>query len=173
MGRGHGGTRSGGAGGGGLEKAMAARMKEIQNSEDEHVSIFEKNGKEVFRADGDSKHVEFEDSLATNRVTVHNHPGSSTFSYGDIETAISTNQSEMRVITQSGIIYSLKRPKKGWGITASQLHDVNAKTSESAIKKIDKLVKSGKTVSMDEAVHYQWQALSEHMGWSYTKTQLK
>ncbi len=173
-----GGRAGGGAAGGmgsgsrGLERALSARMKEIQNSYDEHVSIFDKNGKEVFRADGDDKHVEFDDALAANRVTVHNHPGSSTFSYGDIETAISTNQSEMHVITQSGIVYSLKRPQKGWGIKASQLHDINNKTSESAIKKIDKLVKSGKNVSMDEATHIQWQTLSKKMGWSYTKSKL-
>ena len=172
-----GGRAGGGASGGmgsrsrGLERALSARMKEIQHSDDEHVSIFDKNGKEVFRADGNNNHVEYDDDLAVNRVTVHNHPGSTTFSYGDIESAISTNQSEMHVITQSGIIYSLKRPKKGWGIKASQLHEETNKAGESVVKKMNKL---GKTFKSDEdAVNAQWKALSKNMGWSFSISKLK
>ena len=166
-----GGGASGGMGSGsrGLERALSARMKEIQKSDDEHVSIFDANGKELFKADGNEKSVSFDDDLAKNHITVHNHPGDSTFSYDDIEAAVSTNQKEMHVITQSGSVYSLKRPKKGWGISTQKLHDV---TNDVGWKVSEKIGKSGKNISMDEAVHMQWQALSKKLGWSYSKTKL-
>ena len=173
MAKGSGGTRgaAGGAGGSrGLERALSARMKEIQKSDDEHVSIFDANGKELFKADGNEKSVSFDDDLAKNHITVHNHPGDSTFSYDDIEAAVSTNQKEMHVITQSGSVYSLKRPKKGWGISTQKLHDV---TNDVGWKVSERIGKSGKNISMDEAVHMQWQALSKKLGWSYSKTKLK
>ena len=169
-----GGRAGGGASGGmgsGSRGVVTARMKEIQNSGVEHAFIFDANGKEVFHNVGGMDEVSIDDALAKNRITLHNHPGDSTFSHGDIETAITTNQLEMKVVTQSGTVYSLRRPKKGWGIsTPKQLSDAVNKVGTTVANNI---AKSGKSVSMDEAFHMQWQALSKQMGWNYSKTKLK
>ena len=132
MGRGHGSSRgSGGAKGAGrdgysagLTKALNERTEEIQMSRTEHVSIYDKNGNEVFRNDnGTETSVDIEGKYLTDNISIHNHPKGRSFSAGDVAETIENNGAEMRVIGSNGRVYSLKRPKGGWGMTGEQAYE--------------------------------------------------
>ena len=181
MGRGHGSSRGSRPGGGisdrtmqgysqTLAKAMKAREEEIRNAEWEKASIFDQKGNEIFRDDvrGNQNGIEMPDELLKNNISIHNHPHSDTFSYGDVKSTIETNSAELRVITSSGYTYSLKRPKTGWGITTDQLHNAHNDVAERIVGKTASQ-SMNHSYSINVLNHQVWKELSKQYGWSYTK----
>jgi hypothetical protein len=176
-GRAGGGASSGmGSGSRALERAMTARMNEIQHSATEHVSIFDKNGNEVFRNDnGTENSVEFDEQYLPNNISIHNHPKGHSFSAGDVAGTIDANGAEMRVIGRNGRVYSLKRPKGGWGMTGEQAYEeYNSRFWRNYSKgskyktsyKGDKKTAWGR---VDATVaHTTMKQLAKEFGWKYT-----
>lgn len=84
----------------------------IRNNETESLIILDKNGKVLInKSDNQRREVRItqEEALRMqNNVLTHNHPGGTTFSYMDLNTAYSTGVSEIRAVHKSGY-YSLKR----------------------------------------------------------------
>ena len=187
MAKGSGGTRGGGASGNngdasmrgyskGLAKAMADRQDEIWRSPTEHVSIFDKNGKEVFRNDnGTENSVEFDDTKLANNISIHNHPKGHSFSAGDVAGTVDSNGAEMRVIGSNGRVYSLKRPKGGWGMTGEQAYEAYNKKFWSNYSKGSKYksnYKGDKKTAWDRVdktvAHTTMKQLAKEFGWKYT-----
>ena len=128
MGRGHGGTRSGGAGGGAVGKAVRERESAIRNEHLENIAVFDRDGNIIYQDVGEIGSVSPGD-IWTYRdkdvVITHNHPnidekgnlradGGGSFSPNDVAVAIASNAKEIRAVTPTHT-FSLKRPKEGWG----------------------------------------------------------
>lgn len=122
-----------------------------------------------------------------DNVVTHNHPVKFTGNYKhggslsmeDVTLAVYANAKEMRAVTGS-YVYSLKRPKTGWGATESVV--------KKAIKKIDKKVttevgsyianykgNSGTAVARAGILieHMRNKELAKMFGWEYTRTKTK
>lgn len=170
------GTSLGSGSRSGLERAMASRMNEIRHSATEHASIFDRNGNEVFRNDnGTENSVEIDDKYITNNISIHNHPKGHSFSAGDVANTVENNGAEMRVIGRNGRVYSLKRPKGGWGMTGEQAYEAyNRKFWSNYSKgsqyasgyKGDKAVATGRYQAT--VAHTTMKQLAKEFGWKYT-----
>ena len=160
----------------GLAKAMTDRQNEIWQSATEHVSIFDKNGKEVFRNDnGTENTVEFDDTKLPNNISIHNHPKGHSFSSGDVAGTVGSNGAEMRVIGSNGRVYSLKRPKGGWGMSGDEAYEAYNKKFWSNYSKASKYksnYKGDKKTAwsrVDATVaHTTMKQLAKEFGWKYT-----
>lgn len=160
----------------GLAKAMTDRQNEIWQSDTEHASIFDKNGKEVARNDnGTNNSVEIDETKIANNISIHNHPKGHSFSAGDVATTVENNGAEMRVIGSNGRVYSLKRPKGGWGMTGEQAYEAYNKKFWSNYSKGSKYqsnYKGDKSVAhgrVDATVaHTTMKQLAKEFGWKYT-----
>jgi len=124
MGRGHGGSRGSGPGGGGLARNLSNREREIKDSLNERMSIFDEKGNEVYRNEnGDAHSVSFKgaEHLLKDNIYTHNHPSFPgepsipSFSEGDVVAAVVYNSKEMRAVA-GNVTFSLKRPATGWGL---------------------------------------------------------
>jgi hypothetical protein len=185
MAKGSGGTR-GAAGGGsnpsmkgyssGLARAMTERQKEIMMSDTEHTSIFDKNGKEVFRNDkGTANSVDVDETKIANNISIHNHPKGHSFSAGDVATTVDNNGAELRVIGRNGYQFSLKRPKKGWGMTGEQAYEAYNRLywrNYGKGSKYESSYKGDKSTASRRVnatvAHTTMKQLAKQYGWTYT-----
>ena len=91
------------------------------DKQQEHVAIWDKDGKLIDRQQGVATSVDFSDDVAKKMrggVLSHNHPTGRTFSRGDLEVAANYGLHEMRIVTPDHT-YSITIPKtvKGWDLT--------------------------------------------------------
>ena len=116
-----GGGASGGMGsrgGSALARNLASHEASIRvNDSFETLTAFDDKGNMLFSKKGGAHSVEYgaEGPKTTNSVVTHNHPSGASFSSADVAGMVYWNQKEMRA-TGKEYTFSLKRPKKGWGV---------------------------------------------------------
>lgn len=186
-----GGTRGGKGGSLNIqEKVVAGIESTIRNNEFESRAIIDAKGNILSYDRGDKKQVG--NTLADiynmrDNVVTHNHPAEfggnykvgGSLSADDITLAVFANAKEMRAVSGQ-YIYSLKRPKVGWGASESSV--------KKAIKKIDKKLQAeassyiskykGKTGTAVARVgvlinHQRNKELAKLFGWDYSRTKVK
>lgn len=119
MGARSGGGTGTGTGGGGVPKAVLNVEASIKGEAREHIYVFTQKGKLLASNKGTSNQVAID--VPKNSIVTHNHPAGSDLSKSDVINAIEANASEIRAVTTKGV-YSVKRPKGGWGVTPDQFN---------------------------------------------------
>ena len=127
-----GGGASGGMGSasrqGSLARSLASVENSIRNASVEHGAVLDDNGNIVWQGtDNKNGRIWIPPEKEKDRIVTHNHPvdvktpgqvrsdGGGSLSRNDIMTAIESDAKEIRAVTRNRV-YSLKRPKSGWGI---------------------------------------------------------
>ena len=198
MGRGSGGSGSGfgsGAKGGGGDASMrhlsAAAQKTLKAEEEairrqgvEHGLVMDENGNVVWKGTQNKKSQVTLGANTANRITLHNHPGGSSFSKTDLMNAAKANEKESIVVT-SKYTYSIKRPKEGWrkgGWVGDKFYSNNALAYKQAKAKVDKKIKeyykatTGSKASYPRVSATYWHLVNKEyakmQGYTYTKTKI-
>lgn len=101
------------------DEALRDAEQKIMNEPVEHAYVFDAEGNQVFYAVGDAHSVDTTSFNLQDAVDIHNHPLSSPksvaiFSPEDI-TSFYDDEHEMRVITRTGVRYSLKEDFNSYG----------------------------------------------------------
>jgi hypothetical protein len=99
----------------------------IKDRKTEKLYVFDKKGKILADLDGTKNKVKIPRSAfekMKDNVIIHNHPSAlerkgierigTSFSIQDIHTAVTSDAKEIRAVTTT-YVFSLKRPRKGWG----------------------------------------------------------
>lgn len=199
MGRNSGGVRSnapgkqGGSGKGKTEEGYTKLMlKNIVGIEqtyrtkpDETLHIFSPTGTLLHSMGGKGAGVAGDGwKIPENTVLTHNHPRAigkkglqsigNSFSFEDINTAVSTNAREMRAVTPR-YTFSVKRPKSGWGATPDQIrlawNSAHKATQSQFYAYINKHGGSQAAIDRASALHFHrvMSIVSKKFGWNYTK----
>lgn len=199
MGRNSGGVTSSGKGGssggskGATEKGYTAMMvknivgieQKYRRNTDETLHVFNSNGDIIRSIGGKGAAVKFnKGDVPANSIITHNHPrsiGSSginrignSFSRADVVSAIGNNVKEVRAVTPT-YTFSLKRPKKGWGITATQAAEAFRKADVQVFGKgqdyLSKQKWSKSSIDRASVTHYHkiMKILAKKYGWDYSK----
>lgn len=173
-----------------LTQAVLGVENTIRGRRDEELHAFDKNGKEVFFAQGKGPEVRFNPAPGQlkDMVITHNHPRAigktgisrigNSLSINDIYTAIKYNAAEIRAVTPT-YTFSIKRPAGGWGEVANmgwkKFHR-RYTYYEHKIRKENTLYKNkaGWTEQSQERgnvtyFHRTNKALAKRFGWDYTK----
>lgn len=116
----------------------------------------------------------------------HNHPSGwaypensvrrigNSFSEDDILMAVRCDLAEMRAVTPN-YTFVLKRPKKGWGVTLEDFHQVyksvNKLIREEGDAYVDKMGSSESSCDRAGIVHFHKvnKRLAKRFGWEYSK----
>lgn len=177
------GARSGGGGMGslsagateqGYSREMVAGVLSaesgIKGNDYETLYAFDKNGKVVYQAKGDSNSVYYDRFEVENKVVTHNHPRGSAFSAQDITGMVRNNMKEMR-ITSKEFTYSIKRPQRGW---RKSVEAVAKKAAEMHVS-VSKAYQSQKTgnASSDRKLYQKLttegvRQLTKDFGWDFS-----
>lgn len=199
MGRNSGGVTSNGKGGspggsrGATEKGYTAKMvKNIVGTEqryrrnpDETLHVFNSNGDIVTSFGGKGARAHYDSKqIPQNSILTHNHPRAlgysgimrigNSFSKDDISAAIITNAKEMRAVTPT-YTFSVKRPKGGWGVTASEMTKAFNDASKTVKKQRNRyLTKTGygeSNIARANITHFHkvMKILAKKYGWDYSK----
>lgn len=189
MGRGHGGSRGGGASAKtsdktmqdysrGLAKAVAAREAEIGQYDVEHLSVFDSKGNETFRNVGEEHSVSYKGANVKDAVLTHNHPGGRSLSVEDVVGAIGNDMREIRATTRTGRVFSLKRPTSGWRISGYGLGDVqdrynylfhvNLQKARSFVQSYKGDTRTATRRAYINLAHNTMKQLASEYGWTYT-----
>jgi hypothetical protein len=181
-----GGRAGGGAGGFGSRSLSAGATEQgysmemaagvlsaesgIKGNDYETLYAFNKDGKVVYQAKGDSNSVYYDRFEVENKVVTHNHPKGSAFSAQDITGMVRNNMKEMR-ITSKEYTYSIKRPQRGW---RKSVEAVAKKAAEMHIS-VQKSYQSQKTgnASSDRKLFQKLttdasRQLAKDFGWDFT-----
>jgi hypothetical protein len=186
MAKGSGGTRGASGRGRSAGGGLASRESQIKNSPTEKASIFDANGKELFRNDeGDANSVSFAPGRGKlkGNIYTHNHPSGSSFSERDLVVAATYDVKEMRVVTK-GVTYSLKSSKYQWGLSGKDKQGAIGvawndakKAATSRLKSYVSGYKGNKQQALDRAdrimSHMVVKMVAKKFGWEYTKTKTK
>lgn len=158
----------------GYSREMAAGVlsaeKGISGNDYETLYAFNKDGKVVYQAKGDSNSVYYDRFEVENKVVTHNHPRGSAFSAQDITGMVRNNMKEMR-ITSKEFTYSIKRPQRGW---RKPIETVAKKAAEMHVS-VSKAYQSQKTgnASSDRKLYQKLttegvRQLTKDFGWDFT-----
>ena len=170
-----------------LAQAVLMVENSIRNKKDEELYVINEKGEIVDKIQGKDAGVEagnYDQSKFENMILTHNHPRSigetglmrigNSFSLADIMTAVRNNAREIRAVTPT-YTFSLKRPKGGWGVSASQL-SYEFKSEENNVR--DRFYSHGNKHNYTNA-EYQRMSVSHYhtivrnlankYGWNYTK----
>ena len=218
MGRGHGSSRVGsvakGLGDESMRGMSAKLMKALKEREDlirlndmfEMGTVYDEQGNIIFQNNRGEKSSVWLGNDTENRIVTHNHPGE--MKNGKIEQALSLsdedmfqaaryNEKEIRAVTRN-YTYSLRRPKKGWGIDhtnngyvkdssgkwvdnadVKRMKSVYSKSWEAVTTKIHAYAdsyKGGSDAAWNRAMkviqHQVNREFAKRMGWEYTKTRV-
>ena len=210
-----GGGASGGMGkgsrGGSLQRSLASVENSIRYASVEHGAILDENGNVVWQgSDNKNGSVWIPHDIAKDRIVTHNHPidvktpgkeradGGGSLSRNDIMVAIRDNTKEFRAVTGNRV-YSIKRPKTGWGVEAGDMgRGYNYKggkaVSTPSMKKIENAYRIAKSnvefrlsryvksqgntkAARDRAFSIKWHLVNKEFakatGFSYTSTKVK
>jgi hypothetical protein len=114
----------------GLSQAEV-KKKLLTEDKIEHLYFF-KNGKQIARFEGESNYV----NPAENQLikmkdceVLHNHLEGTSFSVEDVVAIISYDAQSLEVVSD-GYVYSVFRPKKGWGFEFKMLKDGSVFTDQ-------------------------------------------
>lgn len=173
-----------------LYLSVVAKENEIRMNKAYETAIsFNKDGEVVLNKDGQSRHVAFtaeECRKLKNTIMTHNHPSGwaypensvrrigNSFSEDDILMAVRCDLAEMRAVTPN-YTFVLKRPKKGWGVTLEDFHQVyksvNKLIREEGDAYVDKMGSSESSCDRAGIVHFHKvnKRLAKRFGWEYSK----
>lgn len=173
-----------------LYLSVVAKENEIRMNKAYETAIsFNKDGEVVLNKDGQSRHVAFtaeECRKLKNTIMTHNHPSGwaypensvrrigNSFSEDDILMAVRCDLAEMRAVTPN-YTFVLKRPKKGWGVTPEDFHQVyksvNKLIREEGDAYVDKMGSSESSCDRAGIVHFHKvnKRLAKRFGWEYSK----
>ena len=121
--------------------------------------------------------------LIKNNVVIHNHPSATkrrgierigqSFSLADIHTAVTGDAKEMRAVTTT-YVFSLKRPKKGWG-NFKEIHKEYQQAEKEVYAKLSKYIrwyKGDKDTAYARAnvLHFNLitKKVAKKFGWKYS-----
>jgi hypothetical protein len=145
----------------------------IADSKTETAIVFNEKGEEVLRVDGDIRKISFTEdqfSKLNGKIVTHNHPNKATggglgttFSESDLQTAISANMAELRLVGTDGSRHSIKPTGKSW----PKYNDVE-KSWKKEIAKIRGEMKQGKRSIFDNATRMALENISEQHGIDYS-----
>ncbi len=218
MGRGHGMTRGSverGIGDESMRGMSVKLMKVLKEREDrirlndsfEMGTVYDEQGNVIFNNNrGTDGSVYLGDNTA-NMIVTHSHPGEEvngiirqalSFSPDDMFLAARDNEKEMRAVTRH-YTYSLKRPKKGWGIDSTNrgyvqdssgnwVDNADVRRMKRVYEESDAAVharitayankyKGGRHAAWERAtkvyLHILNKEFAKRMGWEYTKTRVQ
>lgn len=99
----------------------------------EYAVIFGRDGRQLGRARWESEtrrqrvtvppHMAIAAAADGVAVVSHNHPGGTMLSTSDIRTALALNLKEIRAVCPDGVVWSLRRRGKSWGLSGGDLED--------------------------------------------------
>lgn len=117
----------------GLNPKQIATLSKLESKnatrKTEQINVVDENGKVVFSKNGTKRRVNlypWEAAQLKDKIVTHNHPAEPLLGKGlaariglpingvDLATAIRNDAKEIRASAQ-GYVYSIKRPKNGWG----------------------------------------------------------
>jgi hypothetical protein len=153
---------------------------EIRNQDYETAILYDKNGKQVIRKDGGKSQVGFtgkEVEMMKDGVLTHNHPGSMSFSYADIEMLRYGELKEIRAVG-TDYSYSFKTSDliKRWGEGDIKLrYRVSVQKAQKMLKSgtarhgtLEEVFGAGKA-NMLEGTHLTMKNLAEMLGAEYSR----
>lgn len=103
----------------------------------EHGQFFSKEGEligDTIVGTEKSIDVSAYKDVAKDTIFTHNHPGNRQFSLQDIQTAAGFDMAEIRAVTPSGKVYSMKRGADGWKVTDPQAIEMAQTMAQSELK---------------------------------------
>ena len=106
------------------DKNIRTAEDRIRNNSTETGIAFDKNGKKVLEKKGISDRVIYTDSeikRMEGSILTHNHPMNVGFSSEDLEFLVQNNLSEIRAVTSTGQVFSMKMPPGGLKYGAANL----------------------------------------------------
>ena len=185
------GSRSRGGGDASMRHLSAAAQKTLKAEEEairrqgvEHGLVMDENGNIVWKGTQNKKRRVIMGADTANRITVHNHPGGSSFSKTDLMNAALANEKESIVVT-SKYTYSIKRPKEGWrkgGWVGDKFYHNNYYAYKKAKETVDKRIKQYYSATKGSAASYPrvnatyWHLVNKEyakmQGYTYTKTKI-
>lgn len=163
------------------------------NKSFETAVAFDNKGNEVFRKKGAKTSVSFtteEIKSLKDTIFTHNHPrgwgeadktlrrAGNSFSIGDVMVAVRADVLEMRAVTPH-YTFTLKRPKRGWGLTSREIQKEAEKISNEVRSYMkDVLNKTGwkdVDITRAESIHWHlvWKRFSSKYGFEYTKAKTR
>jgi hypothetical protein len=167
-----------------MQKVLKAEEEAIRRQGVEHGLVMDDKGNIVWKGTQNKKNRVVLGASITDRITVHNHPGGSSFSKTDLMNAAKGNELESRVVT-SKYTYSIKRPKEGWrkgGWVGDKFYSNNALAYKKAKAIVDKRVKQyysatkGSKSSYPRVNSVYWHLVNKEyakmQGYTYTKTKI-
>lgn len=167
------------------QKALKVEEDAIRNAGVEHGLVMDEKGNIIWKGTQNKKNRVSLGGDLTNNITVHNHPGGSSFSKTDLMNTAYNNESEARVVTGK-YTYSIKRPKEGWrkgGWVGDKFYNNNAYAYKKAKATVDKRIKeyykatAGSKASYPRVSATYWHLVNKEyakiQGYSYTKTKVK
>ena len=154
---------------------VLVKEDEIMGNATESAHAYDKDGKLLFRAEGDettvSMSVANRDKLK-DAIMTHNHPGSAYpgLSVADIKAATKFDLREIRAIESNGKRLSLKRPTKGWGVSPEEAQQVWDECERVARASYRKKIAAGLPMSAVNANAYIVvnRCVASKFGWSFT-----
>lgn len=95
------------------EAGIRGAARHVRGRPIEHIVVLDAQGVEVWRGSGTKHSVACPPETRGGATIVHNHPGDSCFSYGDVANAMDTDEAECLAV---GVTYTyrLRRPPQGW-----------------------------------------------------------
>jgi hypothetical protein len=193
-------------------RGMSAKLKKVLKEREDLIrmnnmfemgTVYDEKGNVIFQNNRGEKSSVWLGNDYENRIVTHNHPGEKkegqalSLSPDDMFLAASHNAKEMRAVTEH-YTYSLRRPKKGWGVDSKNggmVKDSSGKwVDNSSVKRMKKVYSDSfmhVTSKLDHyADHYKggsdaaWKRatvvvqhlvnkeFAKRMGWEYTKTRV-
>lgn len=174
-----------------LQKAVLDKEGRIMRNPSESLHAFDDNGKETYQAfsePGNPYEVKYDAKSVKDKVVTHNHPRGlnktgwesmgSSLGGEDIKGMVKSDMKELRAVT-SKYTYSMKRPAKGWGVSAKQVEAHYKKLANSMSSKDFRFMSKYKgTFQQWEQANSRLKATFFHrvnkqvakdFGWTYTK----
>lgn len=176
------------------KKTIMQLENEYRKRKKESGAVINPDGTIFKQKDGSKTKISwYPDETAPDTVLTHNHPAytgtlkgaleriGSPFSVEDLQFAVIRNLKEIRAVTEAGYVFSMKRPKAGWGVAPSAF----VKESRSVRSKIRKAAlaygNAGKTPAerhtryerLNVAIYHEVALhFAKKYGWKYTRKKL-
>ena len=172
-----------------LKEVLSKKESSIRTLSHEEFYAFDKKGKRLLSATGDSNSVYILKSdlkKLNNSIITHNHPAGNKFKVGnmrrignsfgvqDIVTAVTNNAAEMRAVTPEFTFIARRKAASGefWGVAPSDVRKAFMK-ADKEIEKImwDRLDRGVTTVNKAMTIHWHLvnRRVARELGYEYIK----
>lgn len=167
-------------------RAIAVAEATISRNKYETAIAYDSKGNLLLNKKGGSRSVRFTNSdiaKLKDSVFTHNHPNAlgekglraigNSFSHQDLTLAVNANVKEMRAVTPT-YVFSVKRPKNGWGVSPRQVKAAHAKAEREVRRELDaylnKFGRTQTTYDRANAVYHNRinKRVADKFGWKYS-----